>query len=39
MKLEIDEEYAPLRQGTRALIRPGSLSSVANRYIELFLRA
>jgi len=33
----IDEKYAPLRRGTRAIIRAGSLSSTSNRYIELFL--
>ena len=37
VKLDIDERYRPLRRGTRAIIRAGSLSSVANRYIELHL--
>ena len=37
VEIEIDEKYAPLRKGTRAIIRSGSLSSVANRYIELHL--
>jgi phospholipid/cholesterol/gamma-HCH transport system substrate-binding protein len=37
VELGIDERYAPLRHGTRAIIRAGSLSSVANRYVELFL--
>jgi phospholipid/cholesterol/gamma-HCH transport system substrate-binding protein len=37
VEIEIDDKYAPLRQGTRAIIRSGSLSSVANRYIELHL--
>jgi len=37
VEVEIDEKYAPLREGTRAIIRSGSLSSVANRYIELHL--
>lgn len=37
VELEIDDKYVPLRQGTRAIIRQGSLSSVANRYVELFL--
>lgn len=35
--LEIHEEYAPLRVGTRAIIRTGSLTSTSNRYVELFL--
>lgn len=35
--LEIDEKYRPLRVGTRAVIRAGSLSSTSNRYVELFL--
>jgi phospholipid/cholesterol/gamma-HCH transport system substrate-binding protein len=33
----IDEEFAPLRVGTRATIRQNSQSSTAGRYIELFL--
>ena len=37
VELEIDEQYAPLREGTRAIIRQGSLSSVANRYVALHL--
>ena len=37
VEFSIDEKYAPLRHGTRAVIRAGSLSSVANRYIELHL--
>ena len=38
VELEIDDKYAPLREGTRgASIRQDSLSSVANRYIELHL--
>ena len=35
--LEIADEYAPLRVGTRAVIRTGSQSSTSNRYVELFL--
>jgi phospholipid/cholesterol/gamma-HCH transport system substrate-binding protein len=31
----VDNEFAPLRQGTTALIRQTSLSGVANRYITL----
>ena len=37
VELEIDEKYAPLRQGTRAIIRQSSQSSVAGRYVELLL--
>ncbi len=33
--VEVEEPYAPLRQGTTALIRATSLSGVANRYIAL----
>jgi phospholipid/cholesterol/gamma-HCH transport system substrate-binding protein len=36
MKID-DPEYAPLRRGTRAIIRQASLSGVANRYIDLQL--
>jgi phospholipid/cholesterol/gamma-HCH transport system substrate-binding protein len=36
-ELEVDEAYAPLPKGTRAVIRAGSQSSVANRYIDLHL--
>ena len=36
MKID-DPEYAPLRRGTRAIIRQASLSGVANRYIDLGL--
>jgi phospholipid/cholesterol/gamma-HCH transport system substrate-binding protein len=36
-ELEIEADYAPLRRGTRAVIRAGSQSSVANRYIDLHL--
>jgi phospholipid/cholesterol/gamma-HCH transport system substrate-binding protein len=35
VKLQIDGDYAPLRQGTRAIVRMASLSGVANRYVEL----
>src|SRR5687767_1410760 len=37
VEFEIDEDHAPLPEGTRLLIRPGSLSSVANRFIEVHL--
>ena len=35
IEVEIEEPYAPLRAGTRAVIRATSLSGVANRYIAL----
>jgi phospholipid/cholesterol/gamma-HCH transport system substrate-binding protein len=31
----VDDAYAPLREGTRAIVRQASLSGVANRYIDL----
>jgi phospholipid/cholesterol/gamma-HCH transport system substrate-binding protein len=37
--MSIDGEYAPLRRGTRAIVRQASLSGVANRYIDLTLPA
>jgi phospholipid/cholesterol/gamma-HCH transport system substrate-binding protein len=36
-EMEIDAAYAPLPAGTRAVIRAGSQSSVANRYVDLHL--
>ena len=33
--IEVDREFAPLREGTRAVIRATSLSGIANRYIAL----
>jgi phospholipid/cholesterol/gamma-HCH transport system substrate-binding protein len=33
--VSIEDDYAPLRQGTRATIRQASLSGIANRYIDL----
>lgn len=35
--LELDEDVAPLRQGTRGVVRIRSLSGVANRVVELQL--
>ena len=35
--LEIDDRYAPLRHGTRAVIRASGLSSVSGRYVQLML--
>src|SRR5690349_7510169 len=35
VKIQVDEPYAPLHEGTTAVIRSGSLSGVANRYISL----
>jgi phospholipid/cholesterol/gamma-HCH transport system substrate-binding protein len=35
--LSIDDDYAPLRRGTRAIVRQASLSGVANRYVDLQL--
>jgi phospholipid/cholesterol/gamma-HCH transport system substrate-binding protein len=36
-EFSVNDAHAPLRTGTRAVIRAGSQSSVANRYIELHL--
>jgi phospholipid/cholesterol/gamma-HCH transport system substrate-binding protein len=33
----VDEKYAPLRRGTQVVIRPTSLSGIANRYVDLQL--
>jgi phospholipid/cholesterol/gamma-HCH transport system substrate-binding protein len=35
IKIAVEEPYAPLRQGTEAVIRLTSLSGIANRYIAL----
>jgi phospholipid/cholesterol/gamma-HCH transport system substrate-binding protein len=35
VELEINEAYAPLKQGTTATIRSQSLSGIANRFVEL----
>src|SRR5918998_5857085 len=32
-----DEDYQPLRQGTRVMIKQASLSGIANRYVDLHL--
>jgi phospholipid/cholesterol/gamma-HCH transport system substrate-binding protein len=37
VELSVDEEYAPLRAGSRAVVRQASLSGVANRYVDLQL--
>jgi phospholipid/cholesterol/gamma-HCH transport system substrate-binding protein len=33
----VDDDYAPLRQGTSATVKPTSLSGIANRFIDLQL--
>jgi phospholipid/cholesterol/gamma-HCH transport system substrate-binding protein len=33
--INVSDDYAPLREGTRAVIRQASLSGIANRYIDL----
>ncbi len=33
--ISVNDDYAPLREGTRAVIRQASLSGIANRYIDL----
>jgi phospholipid/cholesterol/gamma-HCH transport system substrate-binding protein len=35
VQMSVSGDYAPLREGTRAIIRQASLSGVANRYIDL----
>jgi phospholipid/cholesterol/gamma-HCH transport system substrate-binding protein len=37
IRASIDSDFQPLRQGTKAVIRVTSLSSIANRYIDLQL--
>lgn len=37
VEFEVEDDYAPLPVGSRLVIRPGSLSSVANRFIEVHL--
>src|SRR3954453_7821039 len=35
LKIKVDEDFAPLHQGTTAVVRATSLSGIANRYIQL----
>ena len=35
--MKVQEDYAPLREGTRATIKQASLSGIANRYVDLTL--
>jgi phospholipid/cholesterol/gamma-HCH transport system substrate-binding protein len=37
--MSIDSDRAPLRRGTRAIVRQASLSGIANRYVDLTLPA
>ena len=37
--MSIDDAHAPLRRGTRAIVRQASLSGIANRYVDLTLPA
>jgi phospholipid/cholesterol/gamma-HCH transport system substrate-binding protein len=37
VKFSVSDKYAPLREGTTAIIKPASLSGIANRYIDLQL--
>jgi phospholipid/cholesterol/gamma-HCH transport system substrate-binding protein len=37
LTLHMDDDYAPLREGTDATIRQASLSGIANRYVDLRL--
>jgi phospholipid/cholesterol/gamma-HCH transport system substrate-binding protein len=37
VKIEVQEPYAPLREGTKAIVRLTSLSGIANRYVALTL--
>jgi phospholipid/cholesterol/gamma-HCH transport system substrate-binding protein len=37
--LAVDDRYAPLRHGTRAVIRASGLTSVSGRYVQLMLPA
>jgi phospholipid/cholesterol/gamma-HCH transport system substrate-binding protein len=35
--MAINDDYAPLRRGTKAIVRQASLSGIANRYVDLTL--
>jgi phospholipid/cholesterol/gamma-HCH transport system substrate-binding protein len=37
VKFSVNDDFAPLRVGTRAIVRPSSLSGIANRYVDLQL--
>jgi phospholipid/cholesterol/gamma-HCH transport system substrate-binding protein len=37
VEIEVDDRYAPLREGTRAQIRAAGQTSVAGRYVQLML--
>src|SRR3954451_18795598 len=37
VKFSVDDDYAPLRRGTKAIVKQNSLSGIANRYIDLEL--
>src|SRR3954453_15894346 len=37
VKFSVNEDYAPLRRGTKAIVKQTSLSGIANRYIDLEL--
>jgi phospholipid/cholesterol/gamma-HCH transport system substrate-binding protein len=37
VRFTVDDDYAPLRRGTRAMIMQTSLSGIANRFIDLHL--
>jgi phospholipid/cholesterol/gamma-HCH transport system substrate-binding protein len=37
VRFTVDDEYAPLRRGTRAMIKQTSLSGIANRFVDLHL--
>jgi phospholipid/cholesterol/gamma-HCH transport system substrate-binding protein len=35
ISITVNDDYAPLRQGVRAIVRQASLSGIANRYVDL----
>jgi phospholipid/cholesterol/gamma-HCH transport system substrate-binding protein len=37
VEITVDDKYAPVHRGTKAVIRHGSVSSVANKYVELLM--